>query len=164
VRISRKTKEILVENDQEFYPMPAFPTLSASDLKVSKRFYVEGLGFNHVFTIPGSDGQPVVEHIRFARYADVLLERDPFPIDLDGPARGRGIHLTFSLALAGRNADEFAERARSFGADLEGPIERAWNAREVIVSDPDGYILVFTEPLDVNKMFDEVMTDITQEA
>lgn len=152
-----------METDQDFYPMPAFPMLSASNLEVSVRFYVDGLGFRHVFSIPGPGGRPVLEHIRFARYADLLLEQEPPDSDLGVADRGRGVRFSFSLTLAGRTGAEVAKRAQRLGALVEGPVERPWNAREVVVTDPDGYVLVFTEPLDVTKTMDEVLRNIAEE-
>jgi catechol 2,3-dioxygenase-like lactoylglutathione lyase family enzyme len=142
------------------YPMPAFPTLSTLDLEASRRFYVDGLGFHHVFSISGPDGRPVVEHIRFARYADVLLEQEHRASDGATTERGLGVRLSFSLALANRDCNEFAQRARAFGARVVGPVERPWNTREVEVIDPDGYVLVFTEPVDPTRSFDDVLEGI----
>jgi catechol 2,3-dioxygenase-like lactoylglutathione lyase family enzyme len=146
----------------DYYPMPAFPTLAAQSLEASRRFYVDGLGFQHVFSIPGPDGRPVVEHVRFARFADVLLEQEAGGAQPAPVARGLGVRLSFSLVLADRDCDELAERARAFGARVKGPDERPWNAREVEVIDPDGYVLVFTEPLDATKEFDQVLALIQQ--
>ena len=146
--------------EPETYPMPAFPTLTTSDIEASRRFYVGGLGFQHVFSIPGPDGATVVEHLRFSRYADVLLEREQPGSGLAAAERGRGVRLSFSLPLANRKCDEFVERARSHGARLEGSLVRPWNAREVVVTDPDGYVLVFSEPQDLTKTFDEVLKDV----
>lgn len=142
------------------YPMPAFPTLSTSSLEASRRFYVDGLGFDHIFSIPGPEDLPFLEHIRFARYADLLLDRDPPGSDLGSGSRGLGVRLTFSLPLAGRRAEEVAERARGLGALVEGPVERPWNVRDVVVRDPDGYLLVFTEPVDTTKTMDEVLDNL----
>ena len=149
--------------EPDYYPMPAFPTLAAQSLEAYRRVYVDGLGFQHVFSIPGPDGRPVVEHIRFARYADVLLEQEAggaHPASVD---RGLGVRLSFSLALAERDCEEFAERARASGARVKGPDVRPWNAREVEVIDPDGYVLVFTEPLDTTRDFDRVLAQIQQD-
>ena len=145
---------------EQAYPMPAFPTLSTQSVEASRRFYVDGLGFQHVFSIPGPDGRPIVEHIRFARYADVLLEQGPGGPDGASAKRGLGVRLSFSLALANRDCIEFAQQARAYGARVRGPAERPWNAREVEVIDPDGYVLVFTEPLDTTKEFDKVLAQI----
>jgi hypothetical protein len=34
--------------------------------------------------------------------------------------------------------------------------------REVTVSDPDGYVLVFTEPLDTTKPMDKILEEIAE--
>jgi catechol 2,3-dioxygenase-like lactoylglutathione lyase family enzyme len=129
--------------EQELDSMPAFPTLSTQSVEASRRFYVDGLGFQQVFSIPGPDGRPIVEHIRFARYADVLLEQGPGGSDGASAKRGLDVRLSFSLALANRDCNELAQRARAYGARVSGPAERPWNVREVEVIDPDGYVLVF---------------------
>ena len=149
-----------LEASEEIYPMPAFPTLSVSNLEASKRFYVDWLGFQPVYSIPGPDGRAAVEHLRFARYADLLLAQEPSGSELATAPRGRGVRLTFSLPLANRSAGELADRARGLGALVEGPVERPWNVREVVVADPDGYVLAFTEPLDVTKTMVEVLDSI----
>ncbi len=45
---------------------------------------------------------------------------------------------------------ELAERARAVPpvgrVRIEGPVETGWNTRDLRVTDPDGYRLVFTEP------------------
>ena len=146
-----------IENDSEYYPMPGFPTLMVSNLPESCQFYVNGLGFRPVFSIPGPGGQPVLEHIRFCRYADLLLEQEPAGDRESAGPRGLGVRLTFSLPLAQRNAEEMAQRARDLGALVEGPVERPWNTRDVVVTDPDGYALVFTEPVDMTATFAQVL-------
>jgi catechol 2,3-dioxygenase-like lactoylglutathione lyase family enzyme len=153
--------DMLLPSEDEFYPMPAFPTLTVSSLSDSRQFYVEGLGFKHVFSVPGPSGQPVVEHVRFCRYADLLLEQQPEDDGDPSGMRGLGVQLTFSLPLAGQNALALALRARELGTQVEGPIERPWNTRDVVVTDPDGYVLVFTEPVDVNLSFDDVLESIS---
>jgi catechol 2,3-dioxygenase-like lactoylglutathione lyase family enzyme len=145
---------------EQAYPMPAFPTLSTQSVEASRRFYVDGLGFQHVLSIPGPDGRPIEEHIRFARYADVFLEQGPGGSDGTSAKRGLGARLSFSLALANRDCNEFAQQARAYGARVRGPVERPWNARKVEIIDPDGYVLVFTERFDTTKEFDKVLAQI----
>lgn len=56
-----------------------------------------------------------------------------------------------------------AERARAAGSpEVEGPIERPWNVREVTITDLDGYRIRFSEPIDMNKTFDEVIEDLRE--
>jgi catechol 2,3-dioxygenase-like lactoylglutathione lyase family enzyme len=115
----------------EFYPMPGFPTLAVEDPQISVRWY-EALGFSTVFEMPG------LVHMRWARYADLMLRPDA---SVEG-VKGRGVTLTFAVA---EKLDELAERARTNGAKiLREPGDRPWNARDFCVADPDGYALVFT--------------------
>ena len=61
--------------------------------------------------------------------------------------------MNFSLPLAGRQAGDMAQRALELGALVEGPVQRPWNVRDVVVRKPDGYLVVFTEPIDITAAF-----------
>ena len=61
--------------------------------------------------------------------------------------------MNVSLPLAGRQAGDLAQRALELGALVEGPVERPWNVRDVVVREPDGYLVVFTEPIDITAAF-----------
>ena len=130
--------------------MPSFPTLAVRDLEASVQWYREALGFALVFTLPGPAG-PALAHLRWARYADLMLRSGPRP---DG-APGLGVVLTFAVT---DDLDALAAMARRHGARfLSEPGDRPWNARDFTVSDPDGYCLTFTKgPLDVDLTIDEV--------
>jgi catechol 2,3-dioxygenase-like lactoylglutathione lyase family enzyme len=58
---------------EEIYPMPMFPMLIVKDLDASSSFYRNVLGFQHIFTMPGPGGQPALVHLRWMKYADLLL-------------------------------------------------------------------------------------------
>ena len=142
---------------EEIYPMPSFPTLIVSDLAGSSNFYQNALGFKHIFTMPGPGGQPALVHLRWAKYADLLITRPRDGKELPAP-KGVGVSLNFNIFdHFGGDIDAFAKHARENGANVIGPIEQPWNVREVTVLDPDGYRLVFTVPLNVNMKFDEVI-------
>lgn len=126
--------------ERDIYPMPSFPMIVVSDLVVSSAWYQSTLGFADVFTMPGPGGRPILAHLRWCTWADVLLA--PARTPLDSP-RGAGITLNFMTL----DVDALAERARAAGATiLEGPQDRPWNARDVTIADPDGYRLNFTGP------------------
>jgi len=143
---------------EEIYPMPFFPMLIVTDLEASSKFYQEMLGFKHIFTMPGPDGQPALAHLRWLKYADLLIA-----LPRDGQAipepRGAGISLSFQmLERFEGSVDALAEQAKAKGANIiSGPLDQPWNVRELTILDPDGYRLVFTAPLDVNFSFDEVI-------
>lgn len=141
----------------EIYPMPSFATLIVKDLGASSDFYQNALGFKHIFTMPGPGGQPALVHLRWVKYADVLIARPRDGKELAGP-KGVGVSLNFNLFdQFGGDIDAFAKHAREHGADVSGPINQPWNVREVTVTDPDGYKLVFTVPLNINLGFDQVL-------
>lgn len=140
------------------YPMPSFPTLIVRDLEASSKWYQDVLGFKHIFTMPGPGGQPALVHLRWVKYADLLIAKPRDGKDLTEP-KGVGVSLNFSMFdRFEESVDAFAEQARKMGADIEsGPMDQPWNVRELAILDPDGYRLVFTTPLKTNLGFDEVL-------
>ena len=148
---------------EEIYPMPSFPTLIVKDLDASSDFYQKALGFQHIFTMPGPGGQPALVHLRWAKYADLLIARPRDGKELTGP-KGLGISLNFNLFdHFGGDIDVLAKHAREYGADVTGPINQPWNVREVAVLDPDGYKLIFTVPLNINLAFEQMLAEASKE-
>lgn len=117
----------------DFYVMPQFVTLDAANLLDSSQWYVHVLGFSVVFELPGQ-----LVHLRRDRYQDILLRPAAGP-----PSGLRGVGATVCLTVGGPDdVDRLADRAQSCGATIvEGPINRPWNVRELVLSDPDGYRL-----------------------
>ncbi len=133
----------------DFYPMPMFANLEVSSLEVSAEWYQKALGFHVVYRVPG------LVHLRRDRYQDVLLIPSASG-GLDSP--GKGIVMQFQAGQV--SVSEIAGKARQAGSsDVIGPLEQPWNVREVTIQDPDGYRLRFSEPIDTNLSFDEVMGD-----
>lgn len=143
---------------EEIYPMPFFVNLIVSDLEASSKFYQETLGFKHIFTMPGPGGKPMLVHLRWTKYADLLLSspRDGKPVP---EPKGAGVALSFQmLERFDGSVDVLAEQANARGANLiSGPLDQPWNVRELTILDPDGYKLVFTAPLNTKLEFDEVV-------
>jgi catechol 2,3-dioxygenase-like lactoylglutathione lyase family enzyme len=128
--------------DLSIYVMPAFVTLTVSDLAVSRRWYVEGLGLAVLAEVPGPSGSVTLLHLRRWRYQDLLLVPGRSP---DAPP-ARGVRLTFSAH--GANLDALVAQARAVGGGVvEGPAATPWNTRDVLARDPDGYEVVFTDSL-----------------
>lgn len=138
-----------------------FPMLIVNDLEVSSDFYQNALGFKHIFTMPGPGGQPALVHLRWGKYADLLIARPRDGKELMGP-RGVGISLNFNLFdHFNGDIDAFARHARENAATVIGPINQPWNVREVTILDLDGYKLIFTVPLDTNLTFEKVIEQAT---
>ncbi|MDE2767439.1 MAG: VOC family protein [Chloroflexota bacterium] len=148
----------MTKQDFEIYPMPMFPTLSVQDVRASVDWYSEVLGFGTVFVLPGADGAPVLGHLRWRKYADLLLVPDEGGSDSE---RVKGVGVSLSFLVGDVSVDAMAERLEGRGVALdEGPVTRPWNTREIVVVDPDGYRLVFFEAVDVERSFEEVMGDV----
>ena len=132
--------------------------LIVSDLEASAKFYQKALGFKHIFTMPGPGGKPALVHLRWLKYADLLisLPRDGQPIP---EPRGAGISLSFQmLERFDGNLDALTEQAKANGANIvSGPLDQPWNVRELTILDPDGYRLVFTAPINTELSFDRVV-------
>jgi catechol 2,3-dioxygenase-like lactoylglutathione lyase family enzyme len=138
---------------EDFYPMPTFVTLEVADIAASTAWYADALGFRPVFEAPGPAGQPSLVHLRRDRYQDILL----VPAATAAPTTtAHGVTVNF---LPGETSvDDIARRATGAASlEVEGPLERPWNVREVTVHDPDGYRLRCSEPIDVTKTFKEVV-------
>ncbi len=145
---------------EEIYPMPSFATLVVRDLEESSKFYQEALGFKHIFTMPGSGGKPALVHLRWLKYADLLIALSRDSKEQSEP-RGVGVSLNFNLLdRFDGNIDALAEHARDKGANVNGPVDQPWNVREVTILDPDGYRLVFTTPININLDFDKMLEKV----
>ncbi len=145
-----------MSNEIEYYIMPSFPTLAALDLIASTRWYQEVLGFQLVFEMPGSDGNPILTHLRWAKYADLLLVADR-----NHTSEQKGIGVSLSFAMTHDSVDNLAARIVSKGCTVaNGPIDQPWNVREITVIDPDGYRLVFTQQINRQMSMDDVMNSI----
>ena len=46
----------------------------------------------------------------------------------------------------------------------EGPVNRPWNTRDIVVIDPDGFRLVFFEPIDTTRTFEDVIESAKRES
>ncbi|MFC7548988.1 VOC family protein [Plantactinospora sp. GCM10030261] len=133
---------IAPEITRDIYPMPTFVTLVVADVTRTVDWYVDGLGFINLFTLPGPGGQPAVVHLRRWRYQDILV-RPGIPPGQDGTPPGQG--WSVSVMAVAEELDALAARARAHGGGtVEGPYDTPWNTRDLKTTDPDGYPLVFT--------------------
>ena len=145
---------------EDFYPMPAFATLDVMNIAVSVSWYENALGFRVIFqSPPGSAEEAMMVHLRRDKYQDLLLFSAQ---DGDMEKRGGGVILNF---LPGDEPVEvIVKRASSAGSSkVEGPIDRPWNVKEITVLDPDGYRIRFSDVLDPDKSFDDVIGQVEGE-
>ncbi|RKN43544.1 VOC family protein [Micromonospora endolithica] len=128
--------DITPEITRDIYGMPAFVTMTVADISRTVDWYVNGLDFISLFSMPGPDARPALVHLRRWRYQDILV-RPGLP-----PAGGE---WTLSFLATAEQLDAVAERARRHGGGLvDGPAETPWNTRDLRLTDPDGYTVVYT--------------------
>lgn len=139
-------------DDPEIYPMPLFPQLTVSDTAASTEWY-RAIGFDVIYSMP------VMVHLRYRKYADVMLVADRTNRDEEvSPDSRRGQGVSIYLTVEDESVDDVAHRAAEYGAEIASePHETAWNTREVALRDPDGYELVFSERAESDRTFEEVM-------
>ncbi|QDY75557.1 VOC family protein [Streptomyces qinzhouensis] len=121
------------------YGMPAFMTLPTSDLAASVDFWVRGLGFFELFSIPDR-----LVHLRRWAFQDVLLV-PAAGVPAEPPA------MSFSFACVLSEVDSLVEACRTVRpGSVDGPRDTPWNTRDVSVITPENARIVFTaaKPLD----------------
>ncbi len=133
-----------VHNGFEVYPMPMFAAMETADVNALARWYQDALGFGIMFKAPGPDDQPMVVHLRRRKYQDVLVRPAPPGCVI----REVG---SWSLCLqAGEDVDQLARRAAAVPAigkaRIDPVTDTPWNTRQVPIVDPDGRLLVFSQP------------------
>ncbi|MCX4661846.1 VOC family protein [Streptomyces uncialis] len=115
------------------YGMPAFVTIPTSDLAESVDFWVRGLGFFELFSIPGT-----LVHLRRWAFQDVLLVPAAEVAD-QAPA------MSFSFSGVLSQVDPLVEACRALRPDsVDGPRDTPWNTRDVTVITPENARIVFT--------------------
>jgi uncharacterized glyoxalase superfamily protein PhnB len=123
---------------RDVYGMPMFASLRARSLTATLSWYVDGLGFVVLFEIPGPRGRPALVHLRRWKFQDLLVRPADRPTVV-------GDGCVVSLAAVYGEVDALAERARAHGGGrVDGPMDTAWNTRDVTMTDPDGVAVVFT--------------------
>ena len=121
--------------DRSIYPMPMFVNLVVGDLTVAETLYASA-GFVTLATIPGPSGVPSLVHLRREKYQDILM------------TQGAAVRGTVSASFAAGDVDlvEVADRIRSAGGDVTGPVDTPWFTTDVRFADADGNTVTLTAP------------------
>jgi hypothetical protein len=115
------------------YAMPAFVTIPTSDVAASADFWIRGLGFIELFSMPGG-----VVHLRRWAFQDVLL----VPAE-SVPEQAPAMSVSFACVLS--QVDSLVEACRAVRQDsVDGPRDTPWNTRDVEVITPENARIVFT--------------------
>ncbi|ATL69433.1 VOC family protein [Nocardia terpenica] len=121
------------------YAMPAFVTIPTGDVAASVDFWVRGLGFIELFSVPGA-----IVHLRRWAFQDVLLVPTA-----SVPEQTPALTVSFSCVLG--QIDSLVETCRALRPNsVDGPRDTPWNTRDVEVITPENARIVFTaaKPLD----------------
>jgi catechol 2,3-dioxygenase-like lactoylglutathione lyase family enzyme len=115
-----------------------FATVNASDLERTVSWYVDGLGFVVLFTMPPPPSPAMLVHLRRWQFQDILVRPAQSPVTA-------GSTCILNFAAVFDEIDELAARARAHGGGtVAGPVDTAWNTRDLTTTDPDGDVVVFT--------------------
>jgi len=117
----------------------SFITLAVRDLDASRRFYLDGLGWEAELFVPGDVLMiRTGEHLILSLWAESGFEAEVGPI-----RRGEGIvPLTISHNLrTEEQVDAVLETARAAGADpVEPALRREWGGYSGYFADPEGHL------------------------
>lgn len=123
----------------EIYPMPMFVSIPTADFDASKDFWMRGLGFIDLFSIPDQ-----VTHLRRWAFQDVLL--------VPGE-RTEQAPISVSFACVMSEIEPIAARCEELApGSVAGPAETPWNTVDITATTPEGARVVMTaaQPLDRN--------------
>lgn len=116
----------------------SFITLAVSDLAATRRFYVDGLGWEPALEVPDDVLMfHVADKVVLSLWSESGFEAEVGPI-----RRGEGVApITISHNLATSDeVDAVLEDARAAGApEIESGVEREWGGYSGYFSDPDGF-------------------------
>lgn len=130
----------------EYYQMPFFPKLMVKDIDKSTKWYEMSLGFESLFKYRNSKKEIIMNHLRLNKYQDVML------IQKDDFKAGSGIYLNLLVNDVSEKIKRISPKA------IQEPLsEKPWNALEVTIKDPDGYLITLTQPHVAQKDFDKLM-------
>ena len=123
----------------------ALPVIATADVRSTVTYYTNVLGFTEHFTF----GDPPV-------YVGVVRDGVLLYIAQDAELasalkRGFGLHPEVFLWV--QDIDTVFEEHKRHGATIfEDISDRAWDARQYVIEDPNGYHLKVAEPLDEEEL------------
>lgn len=131
----RGPKAVAPEVFRGIYAMPMFVTVPTKDLVRSTDFWVRGLGFIELFSVPGG-----VVHLRRWAFQDVLLVPAGSEVaDTEVPA----MSVSFSCVLS--ELDPIAEACSALSPGcVAGPRDTPWSTRDLEIVTPERVRVVYT--------------------
>lgn len=115
----------------------SFVTLAVADLDVTRRFYLDGLGWQAEMDVPGVIMIRAGEHLILS-----LWDQDEFEAEVGPIGRGDGV-APFTIAhnvATPEEVDAVLATARAAGADpVSDGEQREWGGYTGYFGDPDGH-------------------------
>lgn len=118
-------------------PRISFITLAVEDLAKTRRFYLEGLGWEAALDVPGE-----VLMVKVGQHLVLSLwDQDQFESEVGPIRRGDGIvPVTLAHNVPTRaDVDRVLATARAAGAEVSDAFQREWGGYSGYFADPDGY-------------------------
>ena len=126
----------------ELYSMPMFNKFLVNDIEKSSEWYQENLGFK----IKNEQNQILMEHLRLAKYQDLMLiSGKQFEV---GNAVYTNILVPNIRILKQRISSQYIVE------DLE---EKPWNSIEMTIKDLDNHLITLTQSNIKNEEFNALM-------
>lgn len=142
----------------DIYPMPLFIKLIVNNVKNSCLWYEEVLGFQKIFTMKNLDDELSLAHIRLSKHQDLLLSKQVPEFLPSFNKRGQGVIIYINLF--DQSIESLVKKLTSKGTVIISELEnKPWNTREFIIQDPDGYQIAFSQVIDPDKNFSEVLKE-----
>ena len=136
----------------KFYVMPSFAKFMVTNITVSTKWYEEILGFTSLFQFKNDKNMVIMTHLRHSNYQDIML------IQSSNFIVGNGFRLNLSVTTIEEIATKLAPTSI-----IEPLMTQPWNAKEITINDPDGYLITLTQPsLEQTKDFDAVIKNSHQ--
>ena len=130
----------------ELYSMPMFNKFLVNDIEKSSEWYQENLGFNSIFKFKNEQNQILMEHLRLAKYQDLMLiSGKQFEV---GNAVYTNILVPNIRILKQRISSQYIVE------DLEG---KPWNSIEMTIKDLDNHLITLTQSNIKNEEFNALM-------
>jgi hypothetical protein len=117
---------------RRIYGMPMFVTVPTADFAASKDFWIRGLGFIDLFSVPDR-----LTHLRRWAFQDVLL------VPGEGVDEAPAMSISFACVLS--QLGETAGRCEDLVPGCtSGPAEMPWNSIELTIVTPENARVVMT--------------------
>ncbi len=118
------------------------PNLMVHNVNASLRFYEQVLGLQRRLTVP--EREPYVFVSLVAGDVEIFLNQDDSEAQSEAKPKAGGMSLYAEV----KDLDQLLGRVQHHGVKIETPLnETFYGMREFAVLDPDGYMLIFAEPV-----------------